>query len=76
MNTVNIIHGSRLRRALHPEYMQVKQSKQTFAEWLTDSFKCHVDITKRKQGFAADYKLTFDSTRKKLMFEIKYAEYL
>lgn len=80
MNYIDITHDSRLRRALQPEYLSAKQSNGPFtlwfALWLGDAFKCHVDVIKQVHGYDADYRITFNSTRKKLLFEMKYSEYL
>lgn len=74
-NTIEIYHFSRLRRMLSFEQAN-KPGPVRFSHWLADTFKCHVEVIEKIAGMDADYRLTFDTPKKKMLFEMKYAEYL
>ena len=74
-STTDITHFSRIRRRLAFEHAKNPEPVR-FRNWLAVTFKCHVEVTEKISGLDANYRLTFDSPKKKLLFDIKYAEYL
>lgn len=80
MNTIEIQHFSRLRRQLGNEKKSAETSDNPgpvrMCHWMAVTFKCDVEVTQKIAGMDADYRLTFNSTRGKALFEMKYSEYL
>ncbi len=74
-STTDIEHFSRLRRHLAFEHA-VNPEPVRFRNWLAVTFNCHVEVTEKISGLDANYRLFFDSPKKKLLFDMKYAEYL
>lgn len=74
-STTDIEHFSKIRRRLAVEHAMDPEPVR-FREWLAVNFKCRVEVIEKKYGLDANYRLTFSSPSKKLLFDMKYAEYL
>lgn len=77
-NTCKIIHDTPISKQLKREFKNYREINKyvTYGGWLRDNFDCEVKIISTSPTWLHDYMLTFKDYKQKLMFEIKYAEYM
>ena len=78
-NTYKIYHSTPISNVLKREFMESRQRYTwglTFGGWLQLKFGGDVKIVSTSTQWLHDYSLTFKDYKQKLLFEIKYGEYL
>ena len=78
-NTYKIYHSTPISNVLKREFRLSRfQEKQgvTFGGWLGYRFDCDVNIDSTSLEWFHNYTITFKDYKQKLLFEIKYGEYL
>lgn len=80
LNTYKIYHNKVISKVLKREFRAARiegdHQAVTFGAWLHERFDCDVIVDSTSIHWIHDYSITFKDYRQKLLFEIKYGEYL
>lgn len=80
LNTFKIYHNKVISKVLKREFRAARiegdHQAVTFGGWLRERFDVDVTIDSTSINWIHDYTITFKDYKQKLLFEIKYGEYL